>query len=169
MLGCVSLVLGCSDEGGGNTGGGGSTSVTSNGGAGGTASCEVPTRSAELAAYISAETYTTFNAESAAHDSAGPHFGNVRTFINDVLFDSLETGNAEHPVCSASVKELYGDDDTLGGHTVAVKVANGSGGDAWYWYELYEGSDFADGTGVSLCTGCHSGGTDFVLTPFPLQ
>ena len=57
------------------------------------------------------------------------------------------------------------------GWAVMVKVqADSAGGDGWYWYETFDGAVYADGTGEGLCTGCHSGGgTDFFLSPFPLQ
>ena len=70
---------------------------------------------------------------------------------------------------TAWIKELYGSGATVRGHSLSVKVSDGAGGDSWYWYELYDGSTFADSVGASLCTGCHGGGDDFVLSPFPLQ
>ncbi|MEQ9320899.1 MAG: hypothetical protein RIF41_17185 [Polyangiaceae bacterium] len=179
------LTLGaCGDDGGGG-GDGGSGTGTSSGspsgtgtgtttgvggtGAGGMAACDIPTTTAEVEAFLAGGSYTSFTAESAPHDSAGPHFGNVRVFVNDLLFDSLEAGGGNHPVCSAAIKELYGSGATVRGHSLSVKVSDGAGGDSWYWYELYDGSTFADSVGASLCTGCHGGGDDFVLSPFPLQ
>ena len=86
------------------------------------------------------------------------------------LVASLEGGNAEHPAGSATVKELYGTGNERLGWSVSVKLADLSqGGDQWYWYEWFNGSLVAAGDGISVCTGCHSGGQDFVLTPFPLQ
>ena len=55
------------------------------------------------------------------------------------------------------------------GWAVMVKTSAAQGGDSWYWYEIYNGNIFADGEGVGLCTGCHSGGQDFFLSPWPLQ
>ena len=106
---------------------------------------------------------------SWAADPEGDTGDGLLAFVNDTLFDSLTAGNPTHPRCSAAIKELYGAGDTVLGHAVMVKVADGDGGDTWYWYELYEGSTFADGVGDSLCTGCHSSGTDFWRSPFPLQ
>ena len=59
------------------------------------------------------------------------------------------------------------------GWAVSVKVeANGAAND-WYWYETFSTADdatpAADGQGVALCAGCHAGGTDYVLVPYPLQ
>lgn len=183
----ASALAGCGDDGDGGAGGSatgtasGSPSGTATGtqagtatgvggmGAGGMAACEVPTTTAEVEAFLAGGSYTSFTAESGPHDSAGPHFGDVRVFVNDVLLASLETGGGNHPVCSAAIKELYGNGNTVRGHSLSVKVSEGTTGDSWYWYELYDGSTFADGVGESLCTGCHGGGDDFVLSPFPLQ
>lgn len=130
-----------------------------------------PTTAAELELWLTAELYATWAAESAVHAGAGPHFGPVRTFINAPLATSLAAGNVAHPVGSSAVKELYGDDDTfVSGYAVMVKVAaDSAGGDGWYWYELYNGSTFADSTGNASCTGCHSAGQDFFRSPYPLQ
>ncbi|MCA9654167.1 MAG: hypothetical protein KC501_29865 [Myxococcales bacterium] len=123
-----------------------------------------------LAAWLHDGEYLGWNAESGPHPSAGPHFGGVRTFVNDALFDSLDAGAAQHPMDAAAVKELYADGDTVRGWSVMVKVQpDSAGGDGWYWYELYDDGVLADGTGLGVCTGCHGGGTDYVLSPFPLQ
>ncbi len=129
-----------------------------------------PTNSAELVPWLEAGEYLDWDAESAPHPSAGPH-GTVRTFFNDVLTASFEAGASEHPQDAATVKELYDAGGSLDGWAVMVKVqADSAGGDGWYWYEVIGASVFADGTGVALCTGCHSGGgTDYVLSPYPLQ
>ena len=50
-----------------------------------------------------------------------------------------------------------------------VKLETGAAGNGWYWYEGVGASVYADGTGEGLCTGCHSNGTDFVLTTWPLR
>jgi hypothetical protein len=115
--------------------------------------------------------YKRWPAESQIHPSAGPHGGNVRTFVNAALEQSLAEQAATHPQGAASVKELYGGGtDTRIGYAVMVKLApDSAGGDGWYWYERLGATVYADGTGVGLCTGCHGGGADYVLTPHPLQ
>ncbi|MEX1363752.1 MAG: hypothetical protein AB1Z98_11530 [Nannocystaceae bacterium] len=129
-----------------------------------------PTNPAQLEAWLIEGDYLGWAGESAVHGSTGPHFGNVRTYVNDALFASLDAGAAEHPMEAATVKELYGPGNTIRGWAVMVKVqADSAGGDGWYWYEIYDDSVLADGTGLGVCTGCHGGGTDYVLTPFPLQ
>jgi hypothetical protein len=129
-----------------------------------------PTNGAELVPWLEAGEYLEWAAESGVHPSSGPHFGGVRTFVNDVLHASLEAGAASHPEGAAAVKELYGAGGTVLGWSVEVKVqADSAGGDGWYWYEGYQGDVYADGTGAGICTGCHGGGNDYVLSPFPLQ
>jgi hypothetical protein len=67
------------------------------------------------------------------------------------------------------VKELYGNGDTILGYSYWLKVEDTGGGDAIYWYERYNTSTFASGTGDGSCVDCHSGGVDFFNTGFPLQ
>ena len=130
----------------------------------------VPTNSEDLLSWLVAEAYLDWPSESSVHPSTGPHFGDVQTWVTPELVDSLEAGNAEHPAGSATVKELYGTGNERLGWSVSVKLADLSqGGDQWYWYEWFNGSLVAAGDGISVCTGCHSGGQDFVLTPFPLE
>lgn len=122
-----------------------------------------------LAAWLEDERYAQWPAESQVHASAGPHFGDVRTFINTPLNDSLQAQAAAHPVGATAVKELYGDGDTVQGWAVMSKLTEEGEGGAWYWFELYQDELKADGTGVGVCVNCHESGSDFVLTGFPLQ
>jgi hypothetical protein len=135
-----------------------------------TAAEAVPTSGAELVPWLQAGRYLDWPSESSIHASAGPHFGNVRVYLNDALFDSLEAGVAEHPAGSVAVKELYGSGTELRGWSVMVKVQDlSAGGDGWYWFERFGSSTYADGLGEAGCTGCHSLGSDYVRIPFPLQ
>ncbi len=95
----------------------------------------------------------------------------MRTFLNDTLLTSFEQGLTAHPVDSVAVKELWGNGDAIIGWAIEVKVqADSANGDGWYWYEKIDNSEIGGGTGIGTCTGCHGGGgTDYVLTPFPLQ
>lgn len=132
--------------------------------------CDIPVDDlTELSAWLEDERYLTWTAESAVHDSSGPHFGNVRTWISSELEASLAADADVHPVCSAAVKELYGDDQARGGWSLSVKIADSGGKSDWFWYEVYESESYAEGTDVDVCTNCHRAGVDFVLTPFPLQ
>ena len=124
-----------------------------------------------LLAWLEAKSYADWPAESGLHQSSGPHGGQVRTFLNDTLFDSFDQGLSAHPEGSVAVKELWGDGNEMIGWAIEVKVQpESAGGDGWYWYELIGDAEYGGGTGVGLCTGCHGGGgTDYVLTPWPLQ
>ena len=88
---------------------------------------------------------------------------------------SLKAGNDSHPAGAAIVKEMYDEKgDRLMGWAVMVKTGSESdGGKGWFWYETTNTEDAADtvaaGNGVPGCFGCHSVGTDFVLTSVPLQ
>jgi hypothetical protein len=132
----------------------------------------VPHSSAELFRFLQAGGYREFAGETEVHPSNGPH-GRVRTFLNPILEESLEAGNEVHPVNAAAVKELYNGSGRLIGWAVSVKVqAESEEGDGWYWYENFsttQNRPIADGKGVGLCAGCHSGGHDFVTVPYPLQ
>lgn len=132
-----------------------------------TAGVVVPTGGEALLPWLEAGTYRDWPAEAAIHESAGPHFGDVRTFLSPDLADSLSSGGVQHPLGSAAVKELYGGGTEIDGYAVMVRTGEAAGGDNWYWLEVYGVNTYADGEGVSLCTGCHSGGIDFVLTPWP--
>jgi hypothetical protein len=131
-----------------------------------------PIESAELLEkWLSEGSYKGWLNESKVHMSTGPHGGNVRTYVNDDLYVSLSNMSPMHPEGAATVKELYGGGvDEIVGYAVMVKVAPDSmGGDGWYWYERLDTTVYADDIGVNLCTGCHGGGSDYVLTPWPLQ
>lgn len=125
-----------------------------------------PTDAAALRAWLDAGTYRGWVAESAPHRSTGPHGGTVRTYLNDIVLESLQAGNAAHPAGSALVKELYFGGANVQLWAVSVKVQDDSdGGRGWYWWE----GEGLSGVGLRTCTGCHGGGRDYVWTPFPLQ
>lgn len=131
-----------------------------------------PTTDAALQAWLAAGEYAAFLPESGIHDSAGPHGGAVRTFVNRALAGSLTSCASSHPVGAAAVKELY-DEGVLDGWAVMVKTEDGTGAARWFWYEVF--STAADATpaftgqGHDTCTGCHDGGLDAVRTRWPLQ
>jgi hypothetical protein len=129
-----------------------------------------PTDAIALIAWLERGAYLDWPAESHPHPSAGPHFGVIRTFVNDALFASLGAAAAQHPAGAAAVKELYGaTGDHVRGWAVMVKVQSDSdAGRGWYWYEGFNGSG-GGGLGSPGCTGCHASGRDFVRIPFPLQ
>jgi len=127
-----------------------------------------PTDAATLLPWLEAGNYARWDAEAERHPSRGPHFDGVRTFVNATLLESLEAGSEDHPVGSSVVKELYGAGPDVGGWAVMVKVAAGSSVDNWYWYESFQGTTYADATGVDGCGDCHTAGADFIRTTLPL-
>lgn len=132
-------------------------------------SASVPVQAGPLFAFLQSGDYESFLAEPEAHASTGPH-GRVRTFFNSSLATSLGDGSTEHPVGAATIKELFSG-ESLTGWAVMVKTEAGAAADSWYFYEIFSTTDgsspVADGNGVSLCSGCHSGGSDFVLSGLP--
>lgn len=136
-----------------------------------------PLDTAALVSWLQNGSYRGWHAESQIHASAGPHFGHVRTFLNDAVFTSLDQASAAHPRGAALVKELYGaSGDKVLGWSVMIKTDDDSAsGVGWFWFERFNGTTFAAGNGVGLCLGCHGQNfgqlttRDYVLTPFPLQ
>ncbi|MFN0179555.1 MAG: hypothetical protein ACKVZ0_12215 [Gemmatimonadales bacterium] len=136
----------------------------------------VPTTAPELFRWLEAGQYRGFARESAAHPSAGPHPVNVIAYLNGTLHQSLEAGTPRHPIGAAAVKELFSTAGALRGWAVMVKIRDDrQDGSAWYWYEVLSrdpsrenNPDFA-GVGLTLCSGCHASGRDFIRIPFPLR
>jgi len=131
-----------------------------------------PIDDAALQAWLAAGSYADYLPESAPHGSAGPHGGQVRTFVNRALATSLGACADSHPVGAAAVKELR-DATGLTGWAVMVKTQPGPGADAWYWYEVFSTAPDArpafSGQADDTCTGCHDGGLDAVRTRWPLR
>ena len=175
LLAALSACGGESDtDGAGGASSGTGTTSSGSGGAGGSLEPgEVPASKEELFVFLQAGGYLDFPKESAIHASTGPHFGTVLTFLNPTLEASLAAGNAEHPIGSAAVKELYKNGPDVGGWAVMVKTqATSDGGQGWYWYEtvkVTESDPGYAGQGIPLCFNCHASGIDFVRSPYPLQ
>ncbi len=136
--------------------------------------CEVPSEPAALFDYLRSGAYKSFASESGPHASTGPHGGRVLTYVNDLLAESLDAGNAEHPRCAASVKELFLGKSDVSGWAVLVKTEERSDkGKGYYWYEITSTRSGArvdyEGQGINLCVGCHSAGRDQFRAPWPLQ
>lgn len=129
-------------------------------------SSTIPTNGAALIKWLQAGNYKSWAKESKVH-GGGIH-GQVLVYINAALDASLKAGNSTHTVGSASVKELYTGSNVTG-YAVMVKVSSGAAASTWYWYEKIGSNVVADGTSVSLCTGCHSAGKDYFRTKYPLQ
>jgi hypothetical protein len=125
-----------------------------------------------LEAWLAGGAYKQWAVESQVHASTGPHGGNVRTYVNAIALASLAAGNAEHPQDAATVKELYGNSvDTIdrlrrraqdgADRARAARPGTGTSGSTV--------PSTPSGLDVGLCTGCHGGGADYILTPYPLQ
>jgi hypothetical protein len=130
----------------------------------------VPTGREALDEWLAAGSYLGWAAEGTIHAPDSPHPSMVRVFVNDLLLESLEEGRTEHPAGAAAVKEIYGPTLVLRGWAVTVKLQDDAdNGRGWYWFERVGTSVFADGPGQIGCSGCHSLGTDYFRTPFPLR
>lgn len=120
-----------------------------------------PATRAGLLSIAQSGAYLSWKAEAAPHQTAGPHGGQVRTFVNDVLYASLKAGNRMHPNGSIAVKELFSN-GARNGWAIDAKDDDG----VWTFYEGFEpqlNQYFFRGSG-NLCSNCHAGGVDFVLT-----
>jgi hypothetical protein len=121
-----------------------------------------------LIAFAQSGAYLCWTAEPAVHPSAGPHASTgVRTFFNDKLTASLAAGNTTHPKGSIVIKELY-DSSGIMGYATDLKISDGTGAGTWLFSELFlpSGNGYY-GVANGTCTGCHQGGTDYVLTSLP--
>jgi len=139
---------------------------------------EIPLSKDQLFAYLKSGKYKSYtNQEKEAHPSLGPHqkLGlPVRVFMNDIIAESLEKGNDEHPLGSVIVKEMFTSDNKPNGWAVMAKTHDKSdGGNGWFWYEVTDDADAdklaAIGNGVEGCVSCHTIGRDMVRTAFPLK
>ncbi len=142
-------------------------------GAGGAPEPPVPATKDELFAFLKAGSYKGFAGESKVHASTGPH-SNVRTYLNAPLVASLQAGSSSHPQGSAAIKELYSGNQLIGWAVDVKTAADSQNGAGWYWYEVFSTTDgsspIISNAGPNFCSNCHkNGGSDFVLTPFPLQ
>ncbi|MEO2053098.1 MAG: cytochrome P460 family protein [Allomuricauda sp.] len=139
---------------------------------------DVPLDKDALFTYLISKKYQEFkNQESKMHPSLGPHTNlglPVKVYMNDKISESLKTGNQEHPMGSAIVKEMFDKDERLSGWAVMVKTQDKSNdGKGWFWYEVTSVEDknsiAAIGNGVKGCVACHGIGKDQVRTTFPLK
>ncbi|MEO8706559.1 MAG: hypothetical protein ABI867_41420 [Kofleriaceae bacterium] len=115
---------------------------------------ELPARGHEdIHAWLDAGFYQSWQCEAEPHP-ARPDSGHStnRICTNAVL--AAATGEGPYPVGSAAVKEVF-DGDEIAVYAVYRKVADGAGGDTWYWYEGSPDNVIANGQGDGTCTGCH--------------
>ena len=68
----------------------------------------------------------------------------------------------------ASTKELLDDRNAIIGYALYRKLADGTDGANWYWFEIVSGNTTAEGDGATVCVTCHSQAPrDFVFTAVP--
>jgi len=113
-------------------------------------------------------------AEPEPHPSAGPHVGfgkPVQAYFSAGVAESLKSGAETHPAGSMIVKELFDDAgaELIGWAVMQKTQADSDGGQGWFWVEFLSTTDATDvfappENGSATCTGCHAGGTDFVLS-----
>ncbi len=125
----------------------------------------------ELVQRLNAREYRAWTGDPEIRGAVkgSPH-GRVRVFFDDALVASLKAGSAVHPVGATVVKEVYGDSDQVGIHSLMVKTGEGAGKESWTYFEgggapEYKGALY--GVGHSICVGCHQAGADYVLSPLP--
>ena len=124
--------------------------------------------------FLKERKYERFFGESEVRRSrAFAAHGEVRTYVNGKLAESLKLGAKEHPVGSFAVKELHKDGELIGWATSYKAKKDNGDGKGWYWFENLStetvDKPVASGFGVALCIGCHSQGKDFVTTGWPLK
>jgi len=125
-----------------------------------------PEGAADVSAWLAKGFYKAWRCEPAGHAARDPSpHGRNRICNNDAIKNASPTG--AYPVGAASAKELLDDTDAIVGYAVYRKLADGSDGSNWYWFEMTSGNTI-DGTGVDVCVGCHSHAPrDFVFTAVP--
>ena len=124
-----------------------------------------PTGRAALETWLATGAYSTWSCEPSPHPARPPGaHGSNRICSNDAI---AGTATGPLPAGAASVKELYENGNRIGFAVAVKRQADSAGGTGWYWFENFGGTIYADGPGVSLCTGCHEDGDDFVFTRVP--
>ena len=118
-----------------------------------------PMGMAALNAWLSKADYKTWACETSPMN-ARPNGAHARNRVCSNQKTQQNSGG-EYAVDAASVKELFGSSDQIIGYAVSRHIKAGKSADSWYWYEISNGSVFADGVGAGVCNGCHSAaGTD---------
>lgn len=127
---------------------------------------ELPARgTADMPTWLAAGYYRAWHCEPAAHDARAPSPHGRNRICNNAALHAA-TGTGAFPAGAASVKEIF-DGDVMA-YAVTRKLADGAGGDAWYWYEANADRVYANGRGTPGCTGCHGGAArDYVFTVVP--
>ena len=127
---------------------------------------QLPARgTSDAPAWLGAGYYRQWHCEATPHPARAPSpHGRNRICNNDALHAAPA---GDFPAGAASVKEIF-DGDGIATYAIARKLTDGTGGDAWYWYEGNPGKTYANSEGADNCTGCHTRAPrDFVFTVVP--
>ncbi len=109
---------------------------------GGAAGVDLPMNKDDLFAFVKAGKHKSWARESEMRLTDAPHGTYVITYLNAILEASMKNGNDVHPVGSASVKEMFGDEKKPFGWAVSVKAKpDRDGGPGWYWDETLSTTD----------------------------
>jgi hypothetical protein len=130
----------------------------------------VITSNAEILAWINKGFYTAWKCEAAAHDGRSPSPHGKNRICSNAKLSAHTIG--EYPVGAVGAKELVDAAGKITGYALEIKTKAGTGGDAWYWYEIQNAAVVASAANFSGCVGCHLGagsdsghsGHDFVYT-----
>ena len=149
--------------------GGGSTSISMDAGAdsaldGGAGDPEIPQGGQALTDFLNNGDYSSWAAEGSVHPTSAPHGNATRVFLSPGLAAALADSQTSFPEGVGAVKEIYDSGMSLIGYAVSLKVASEGDKDDWYWYETLNSVTLADEVGITVCTSCHSDGTDYLRT-----
>lgn len=119
---------------------------------------------ASAAAWLGTGEYLTWRCEQTSHP-ARPGSAHSRNRICSNELIATTPADAPFPIGAASVKELLDDSDRIEGYAFIEKAAASGDGSGWFWYEVANGTTYADSYGSALCAGCHRDAPhDFVFT-----
>lgn len=126
------------------------------------------TTEAGLKSFLEGQTYADW-VKSDQHAAVGnsPH-GLVQVYFNPTLSQSMQGDATSHPKGSVVLKHMLDDAGGVRGYALNAKLEESSEADSWLFYEVFLASDTSYyGVGLSICSGCHGQGRDFVLESYP--
>jgi hypothetical protein len=127
---------------------------------------QVPPRgSTDLDTWIAAGFYKDWSCEPAPHAARSPSPHGMNRICSNAAI-ATTAADEPFPIGAAAVKEIYNSSGTaITQFAVYRKLADGTDGDNWYWFEGNSDSVAANGTGIGGCVGCHSHAPhEFVFT-----
>ena len=126
----------------------------------------------QIHAFLSAGEYLHWTSESSVLESANG--SGRRVFLNPDQAVSMAESRGLSTLGSAAVREMYGPSgEEQIGWAVAVKVATEGLPSDWFFYETFDLDSPENHTvasrGAPGCIGCHSTGTDYIQSTYPLR